>query len=259
MKYLMTFNESTSIQIETRELTNHINRTKRILLMAYESMVPQIYKQEAKEIQMRLDELERECKYNDISRAKEEAGLWKKFITKIISQTNRGIWMSGTDGRKYKSVVDTFEKLVDQILGEPTVNPTEIEKQEKEVYYFELVSLTFEGFLPKLGGSSKNAKESHAWVAKCEVNNVKDFKRLSDNNFNNVELALSSKNKTHHGIKLVINDELKKQLIHIYYNDSKMVSNSYGGQTFEGNTKDGKSPSFNNPLIVTKVYTWINN
>jgi hypothetical protein len=244
MKYLMTFNESTSIQIDTRELTNHINRTKRVLIMAYESMVTQRYKQEAKEIQMRLDKLESECKYNDLSRAKSEAGLWKKFITKIISQTNRGIWMSGTDGKKYKSVVDTFEKLVDQILGELTVNPTEI---EKEVYYFELIDLAFEGSMPILGGSSKNAKESHAWVATCKVDNVKDFKRLKDNNFNNVELALSSKNKTLDGIKLVINNELLKKQI---------LLSSFGGQIFEGNTKDGKSPSFNNPLIVTKVSSW---
>jgi hypothetical protein len=241
----MTFNESTSIQIDTRELTNHINRTKRVLIMAYESMVPQRYKQEAKEIQMRLDKLESECKYNDLSRAKSEAGLWKKFITKIISQTNRGIWMSGTDGKKYKSVVDTFEKLVDQILGELTVNPTEI---EKEVYYFELIDLAFEGSMPILGGS-KNSKESHAWVATCKVNNVKDFKRLKDNNFNNVELALSSKNKTLYGTKLVINDELLKKQI---------LLSSFGGQIFEGNTKDGKSPSFNNPLIVTKVSSWQN-
>ena len=240
----MTFNESTSIQIDTRELTNHINRTKRVLIMAYESMVTQRYKQEAKEIQMRLDKLESECKYNDLSRAKSEAGLWKKFITKIISQTNRGIWMSGTDGKKYKSVVDTFEKLVDQILGELTVNPTEI---EKEVYYFELIDLAFEGSMPILGGSSKNAKESHAWVATCKVDNVKDFKRLKDNNFNNVELALSSKNKTLDGIKLVINNELLKKQI---------LLSSFGGQIFEGNTKDGKSPSFNNPLIVTKVSSW---
>jgi len=247
MKYLMTFNESTSIQIDTRELTNHINRSKRVLIMAYESIVPQRYKQEAKEIQMRLDNLERECKYNDLSRAKSEAGLWKNFITKIISQTNRGIWMSGTDGKKYKSVVDTFEKLVDQILGEPTVNPTVNPTEEKEVYYFELINLTLEGSMPILGGSSKNAKESHAWVATCKVNNVKDFKRLKDNNFNNVEMALSSKNKTLCGTKLVINNELLKKQI---------LLSSFGGQIFEGNTKDGKSPSFNNPLIVTKVSSW---
>lgn len=182
----MTFNESTSNQIDTRELTNHINKTKRVLLMAYESMVPQRYKQEAKEIQMRLDKLERECKYNDLSRAKREVGLWKNFITKIISQTNRGIWLSGTDGRKYKSVVDTFEKLVGEILGEikkpvevePTpVNPTEeIEKQETTDSEFKLADDKAVGAL-NLGDSEIRGTQKERFLRLRE----KRGKRLGKN------------------------------------------------------------------------------
>lgn len=272
----MTFNEATS-NIDTRDLTSLIEKSKRVLVDAYIAMTHQRYKNDVKktiketdpkklseelnkkineQITYRLDTLQRECKYNDLYRAKREAGLWKEFITKIISETNRGIWMSGTDGRKYKSIVEQFEKLVSDILGEAkqTITPEKIEPQStetkpelinKEVYSFDLVTMEQTGFMPKLGGAG-SARETSGWSATCKVSDEKEFERLKKNNFN-VELVLSSPNKTLHGTKLIISDELKKQ-INTHY---------FGGPVFEGTTKDGKTPSFNNPLIVTKVSVWM--
>lgn len=277
----MTFNEATS-NIDTRDLTSLIEKSKRVLVLAYIAMTHQRYKNDVKktiketdpkklseelnkkineQITYRLDTLQRECKYNDLSRAKREAGLWKEFITKIISETNRGIWMSGTDGRKYKSIVEEFEKLVSDILGEAkqTITPEKIEPvktepqstetgpemSDKNVYSFDLVNMEQFGFMPKLGGAG-SARETSGWSATCKVSDEKEFERLKKNNFN-VELVLSSPNKTLHGTKLIISDELKKQ-INTHY---------FGGPVFEGTTKDGKSPSFNNPLIVTKVSVWM--
>jgi outer membrane protein OmpA-like peptidoglycan-associated protein len=103
-KYLMT------------EIVNILYRCGRIFKDGYAKSLHSRYKEETPEITELLDLIARETKYGLLNRAKPAIESWFKFITPIVSEVNKRIWIESAEGRKWATDLGKFEVYCELLI-----------------------------------------------------------------------------------------------------------------------------------------------
>ena len=108
--------------VSPREIYSLLEKDIRPILLCYTNILPEKFKgvgpgkMNEKTIQESLMKLQRECKYNDMMRAKEAVGAWVKFIYTMKSSSegvnNWNNWLKTSNGKKYGKIVQEFEKKI---------------------------------------------------------------------------------------------------------------------------------------------------
>jgi len=91
------------------EIVNILYRCGRVFKDGYTKSLHSRYKEETPEINEYLDLIAREVKYGLLDRAKPAIESWFKFITPIVSEINKKMWIESSEGRKWATDLGKFE------------------------------------------------------------------------------------------------------------------------------------------------------
>ncbi len=98
------------------EIVNILFRCGKIFKDCYVKSLHSRYKDEAIEVTELLDLIAREVKYGQLDRAKPSIESWFKFITPVISEINKKIWIESSEGRKWATDLGKFESYLELLI-----------------------------------------------------------------------------------------------------------------------------------------------
>jgi len=105
-------------KLDPTKIYNHIEKYINVLVDAYLAISTQRYKATFTKdvIRKGLVRLQQECKFNDLSRAKEAIkvfnGSMKPMMDDVLNSKNIETWKLGANGKKYYSVFKDFTTMV---------------------------------------------------------------------------------------------------------------------------------------------------
>lgn len=98
------------------EIVNILFRCGKIFKDCYVKSLHSRYKDDAIEVTELLDLIAREVKYGQLDRAKPSIESWFKFITPVISEINKKIWIESSEGRKWATDLGKFEVYLELLI-----------------------------------------------------------------------------------------------------------------------------------------------
>jgi hypothetical protein len=98
------------------EIVNILFRCGKIFKDCYVKSLHSRYKDESVEVTELLDLIAREVKYGQLDRAKPSIESWFKFITPVISEINKKIWIESSEGRKWATDLGKFESYLELLI-----------------------------------------------------------------------------------------------------------------------------------------------
>jgi outer membrane protein OmpA-like peptidoglycan-associated protein len=98
------------------EIVNILFRCGKIFKDCYVKSLHSRYKDESTEVTELLDLIAREVKYGQLDRAKPSIESWFKFITPVISEINKKIWIESSEGRKWATDLGKFESYLELLI-----------------------------------------------------------------------------------------------------------------------------------------------
>jgi len=98
------------------EIVNILYRCGRVFKDGYAKSLHSRYKEETPEITEYLDLIAREVKYGLLDRAKPAIESWFKFITPIVSEINKKMWIESSEGRKWATDLGKFEVYCELLI-----------------------------------------------------------------------------------------------------------------------------------------------
>ena len=91
------------------EIVNILYRCGKIFKDGYVNSLHSRYKDQSGQVTELLDLITREVKYGQLDRAKPSIESWLKFITPVISEINKKMWIESSEGRKWATDLGKFE------------------------------------------------------------------------------------------------------------------------------------------------------
>jgi len=98
------------------EIVNILFRCGKIFKDCYVKSLHSRYKDQSVEVTELLDLIAREVKYGQLDRAKPSIESWFKFITPVISEINKKIWIESSEGRKWATDLGKFESYLELLI-----------------------------------------------------------------------------------------------------------------------------------------------
>lgn len=121
-----------------KEIVTILYRCERIIKEAYVKSVHSRYQKEASRINEYIDFIAREVKYGQLDRAKPPIERWLKFITPIVSEINKKMWIESTDGRKWSTELGKFEVFLELLVDLESTEKIQIKLDElsSNIYFY---------------------------------------------------------------------------------------------------------------------------
>ena len=112
------------------EIVNILFRCGRIFKDGYVKSLHSRYKDESGEVTELLDLIAREVKYGQLDRAKPAIKSWFDFITPIISEINKRMWIESSEGRKWATDLGKFESYLELLIDLESTETIQIKLDE---------------------------------------------------------------------------------------------------------------------------------
>lgn len=122
------------------EIVDILYRCGRIFKDGYAKSLHSRYKEEGDKISESLDLIAREVKYGQLDRAKPAIESWLKFITPMISDVNKKMWIESTDGRKWATDLGKFEVYLELLVDLESTESIQIKLDElsSKIFFYQL-------------------------------------------------------------------------------------------------------------------------
>ena len=122
------------------EIVDILYRCGRIFKDGYAKSLHSRYKEEAGQVTELLDLIAREVKYGQLDRAKPAIEEWFKFITPVISEVNKKVWIDSTDGRKWATDLGKFEVYLELLVDLESTETIQIKLDElsSKIFFYQL-------------------------------------------------------------------------------------------------------------------------
>ena len=98
------------------EIVNILYRCGKIFKDGYVNSLHSRYKDQSGQVTELLDLITREVKYGQLDRAKPSIESWLKFITPVISEINKKMWIESSEGRKWATDLGKFEVYLELLI-----------------------------------------------------------------------------------------------------------------------------------------------
>ena len=98
------------------EIVNILYRCGKIFKDGYVNSLHSRYKDQSGQVTELLDLITREVKYGQLDRAKPSIESWLKFITPVISEINKNMWIESSEGRKWATDLGKFEVYLELLI-----------------------------------------------------------------------------------------------------------------------------------------------
>jgi outer membrane protein OmpA-like peptidoglycan-associated protein len=112
------------------EIVNILFRCGRIFKDGYVKSLHSRYKDKSGEVTELLDLIAREVKYGQLDRAKPAIKSWFDFITPIISEINKRMWIESSEGRKWATDLGKFESYLELLIDLESTETIQIKLDE---------------------------------------------------------------------------------------------------------------------------------
>ena len=112
------------------EIVNILFRCGRIFKDGYVKSLHSRYKDKSGEVTKLLDLIAREVKYGQLDRAKPAIKSWFDFITPIISEINKRMWIESSEGRKWATDLGKFEAYLELLTDLESTETIQIKLDE---------------------------------------------------------------------------------------------------------------------------------
>lgn len=112
------------------EIVNILFRCGRIFKDGYVKSLHSRYKDKSSEVTEFLDLIAREVKYGQLDRAKPAIKSWFDFITPIISEINKRMWIESSEGRKWATDLGKFESYLELLIDLESTETIQIKLDE---------------------------------------------------------------------------------------------------------------------------------
>lgn len=112
------------------EIVNILFRCGRIFKDGYVKSLHSRYKDKSGEVTELLDLIAREVKYGQLDRAKPAIKSWFDFITPIISEINKKMWIESSEGRKWATDLGKFEAYLELLTDLESTETIQIKLDE---------------------------------------------------------------------------------------------------------------------------------
>lgn len=112
------------------EIVNILFRCGRIFKDGYVKSLHSRYKDKSGEVTELLDLIAREVKYGKLDRAKPAIKSWFDFITPIISEINKKMWIESSEGRKWATDLGKFESYLELLIDLESTETIQIKLDE---------------------------------------------------------------------------------------------------------------------------------
>lgn len=112
------------------EIVNILFRCGRIFKDGYVKSLHSRYKDKSGEVTELLDLIAREVKYGQLDRAKPAIKSWFDFITPIISEINKRMWIESSEGRKWSTDLGKFESYLELLIDLESTETIQIKLDE---------------------------------------------------------------------------------------------------------------------------------
>ena len=112
------------------EIVNILFRCGRIFKDGYVKSLHSRYKDKSGEVTELLDLIAREVKYGQLDRAKPAIKSWFDFITPIISEINKKMWIESSEGRKWATDLGKFESYLELLIDLESTETIQIKLDE---------------------------------------------------------------------------------------------------------------------------------
>ena len=122
------------------EIVDILYRCSRIFKLAYADSLHSRYKDQSGEITELLDLIAREVKYGLLDRAKPAIESWFKFITPIVSEVNKKMWIESAEGRKWSTDLGKFEVYLELLIDLESTESIQIKLDElsSNIFFYQL-------------------------------------------------------------------------------------------------------------------------
>lgn len=122
------------------EIVDILFRCGRIFKLAYAESLHSRYKDKAGEITELIDLVAREVKYGQLDRAKPAIESWIKFITPIVSEINKKMWIDSSEGRKWATDMGKFEVYLELLIDLESTETIQIKLDQlsSKIFFYQL-------------------------------------------------------------------------------------------------------------------------